>query len=368
MAHGSSQTSLYISDICAACSGLATHGSRHNLALGFIQRTLFAASGFLIVYAVLLHLYFSFSSGFSFIHLARILYNVITSKTLMDAHLKGHKFDPILEELLIELGPNLARKIKRAQIISLVTFILGIILINGNLVRIALAGNKAFHDIEILLHGKRTMDSRLLTVLSYLDFEMMVLSSILSYLHYITVQTLLQFYSKKCEIEFAPLALKGNVGAICKSCRFFNRVRLVSNEVMGFVPFHAFVMKWIFFVIGVTMAINNRDKYSYSTLLILFCLIITDTLVLLKTVFTVSRANSNMSRARKAVGEILSISSDLLPPSRLTRWNMYFIHDPVVPATLWHFFEIRPSLILISYNSMVTFAVMVLTTASAFLK
>lgn len=111
--------------------------------------------------------------------------------------------------------------------------------------------------------------------------------------------------------------------------------------------------------------LNSTDNTA-STIFILA----TNTCLILLVIFYSSQTDNNMIEARRRVSLVLNTYSSFnlrLNESTRNRINFLFIQDPVVRATLWHFHEIRPSLILASYGAMITFVVMVLTSFTQFL-
>lgn len=365
------QPSLCILDTCSALLGLPTCGSRGNSILNRIQKMSLTIFILLSFSAVFLHLYLISKSGLSSINFARIIYNLVTLKLLFDANCYGHKLDDLLRSLLAQLGSKLARRIRWRQILPISFILVSSIVSDLNLLRCFITASKSLFELEVFLHGSSNVGgNNILITLSYLNLEFLILVSANSYFYYIIVQALLKHFGCKCEEEFPLLAQAGNVSSIIKKCQFFNRVRIVSNEVMSFTPFHSFFMKWMFFVFGVTTAINNKEKFTnYSAIVSFMAIILTTSMLLVWTVFTVYRADCSMDNARRTVGELINLNpANFVSQSQSIRWNAYFNQNPLVRAMVWHFFEVHPNLVLVSFNSMITFSVMVLTTASAFLK
>lgn len=362
--------SLFLLDTCAAFCGLRTYGSRNSWVLNLIQKSSFVTFVLFSIYVILIHAYFSFTNGFLAVNLAKIAVSVMSTKLLLDAHFHGHEFDQLLETLLLQLGPRCAPQIRRAQVVPLVAICFIFASAEIGLFGTFIFKPQGLRQLEMLLHGSSNVQGNpVLIMLSSIGFESHFMIAVISYFYYILLQTLLELFAQKCHREFPLMVRMANVTAICKYCQFFNEVRLVSNELMGFIPFHSFALKWMSFIFGVTSTITNTEKLtSCLVLFILATLILVNSSLLFKTVFIVSRADSYMKKARRSVGGLLMASGQIGPQNQLSQWTVYTIQDPLVPAMVWHFFKIHPSLILISFNTMITFSVMALTTASAFIK
>lgn len=359
---------LYILNLCCALVGFATRGSRESSIVHRIQKSSFAISFLLSIYAVLLQSYFILATGTSSVHFCRILFNLLTIKPLLNSCRRGHKFDEPLKKLLLELGPKYRRTLFRSQLLPLIVLSALAIAANCNLIRCLLTNH--LEEVEALMHGSNNfLGSKLLTTFSYLNFEFGCLTSVISFFYYIQVQELLKLYAEKCEDQFPLMARSGDVVSIHNCCQFFNQIRRVSNKVMSFIPFHAFASKWMFFVFGLTTAISNKEKFaSFTNVSIFICIILLISFVLWKIVLAASRADMSMKRARGVASELLNAEDESVRLSQINGLNNYFVQEKVVPATVWIFFDIEPSLLPVSLNSMITFSVMALTTASAFLK
>lgn len=357
-------------DIIAGLCGLATYESRHNPLLKKIQKSILLISFVLIIYSIILQIIFCLKTGFTSLQLAVLTHDVVVSKILWDADRNGHKMDQLIILLNMQLGSRYKCRIQRTQL-GLSIFIIMVFLIDfvyTSFYMFTVSGLSK--DAEMILHGNRNIHgNKLLLFFSALNLNNIVLISFTSTFYYIMIQLLLKYYSMECERRFPSMVRSLNIFSIKRNCQFFNLVRRVSNETMGFIPFTFFAIKWMSFVFGLTMIIQNKDKFSSgSTLLILLGTILTTTFLLFGIIETVHTTDSKMNHSRRIVREFLN--ENICNTSLLNEWKClknYLREEPIVPAMVWHFFELHPSLILISYNSMATFSVMVLTTLSAYI-
>lgn len=359
---------LLILDLIAAICGIATLKSRQNSTINLVQKFFFGCSIFLISYAFTLHSYFILVSGFSALHLARFIYNLMAFKVMIDAQVDGHKLDHYFELLLVQLIPKYGNKIRLVQVMNIATYLIITALNLTILICGLISASNGYDDFELLLHGSKNITkNKLFMLLTGLNMSSIWTNSLISTFIYVRLQIALEFLGEKCENEFPIMIENGQLHLIRSQCELFNQVRTVANSVMGFVPFSLFVAKWIFFVFGVSMIILNRDKFTSAKIyyLVVF-MVITISMMLLKTVFSAHYANLKMQNARKIAAGLLNLPSNTVSSTEVNQLNMYLIHEPIVPAMVWHFFEIHPSLILISYNSMMTFSVMAMSTLSVF--
>lgn len=361
-----SKVDLNILFIIESCFGLASFGSRSQKNLHRIQKVMLFVIILLTVYSISLNIYFIIRTGLSSTPFSRMTYNLLAMKILWDAEKIGQKFDDFLNKLLDRSDEKCSVSIKRLQYVYL-TVVLAVCLIN--LIQFIKAISSVDSDYEIIIHGIKNI-TRNQCLIFFSTFNSTIIFNVMlaSSFHYILVQFVLKVYASKCKIDFPVLIQRGQFESVKKECRFFNDLRKYSNESLGFTPFSLILLKWSFFVLGITMAFNIKGKInSTSSVIGILYVIGSNTLLLLLVVFLSHETDSHMNDARKEVAFQLTSPSCSGSQADISRLNMYLLHDPIIHATLWHFFEIHPNIILSSYSGMITFSVMVMTTVSSFL-
>lgn len=361
---------LKMLDTIATVFGLASYESRNNPLMGNIQKCILFINNILVIYAVTSQIYFGIKTGLTSLQLIVIILSLMSSKVLCDAALYGKKLDQIIIILIMKLGPKYQCKIKRTQLIFLIILVSAIIIDVLYLFIFIFIDSGLSKDAEIILHGSRNiLGNKWMLLFSALNFNNAIFIFFISSFNYVTIQILLRYFAIECEQDFLTMVKSSNLQLIKRNCQFFNRSRRVVNEAMGFTPFFIFTLKWVSFVFGLTMLIKNKDKFSSGTTLpMILGVIVGTTILLFAIVSIVYTTDLRMNDSRRVVQEYLN--EKVCNVNSLNEWKClksYLKEEPIIHAMVWHFFELHPSLILISYNSMATFSVMVLTTLSAFL-
>lgn len=358
-----------LNKIYAFC-GLSSYKSRKNKIYGRIQKIMLVLNILSCIYTFILQEYLMYFHGISSSQIEILIYNLINLKLLWDNEKLGHKFDETFVKLINKLNDEHLIKMKEKQkliiaIISSLTLYAFVHLVFS----LYLVEKKVF-NLELYIYGKENVVKNfILLSLSCFNINFLKLTILVSTLNYIFIQLLLISFAKICKKIFPTLISEGKIDLVKDECIFFNFGRKKLDQVMAFTEITFLLVKWFYFVLGITWIINNYNVVNSIIFIMVTPALIVIMSVLIAIIFYTHKANNEMKDARNKVGDIINSSeSKILLKSQINQMNMYLIQDPIAGQMAWHFFEINPQLFLSSLNAMITFAVMVMTTFSTFLK
>lgn len=357
---------FHIFHLMMTCLGLASYESRKSKLINRIQKFTLLVNLLLLVYSILLNLFFIYRSGPTSTPIFSICFYSMMTKIVLDTQRVGYKFDDSLIKLVVRIDMKTVKKIKKIQYFCLFIVSASILF---NFFQLYIGLNSNNFGYEVMLHGKKNvLGNKLIMFLTSISQNFCWSIVVLKTMYYISVQLLLVNFSENCKKNFILLTQKGDLNSIKYDCNLYNESRETSNETIGFIPFLLITLKWSIFVIGITMAMSSKNgTNSMRNYLYFFPIILINTISILFQIFSSYIADLNMNEARRNAGNILNSSTCYVSQVEVQRLNAYFFQNPIVSATLWHFGEINPNLILSSFGAMFSFSVIFFTTFEHFL-